>query len=67
MEVVGTMAMVSALAVAPEIAAFDIAVMTAATAALIAVLMTGRRTIRTESATPLVACADYPGWLGASP
>ena len=64
--ILGVTALVSPLAVAPEIAAFDIWVMTAATLALIAVAVTGWRITRVEGAALLTAYAAYIGWLAAS-
>ena len=64
--ILGITALVEPLAVAPQIAAFDIWVMTAATAALIAVAVTGWRITRGEGAALLAAYVAYIGWLAAS-
>ena len=64
--ILGVTALVSPLAVAPEIAAFDIWVMLAATVALIAVAVTGWRITRAEGAVLLAAYAAYIGWLAST-
>ena len=64
--ILGITALVSPLAVAPQIAAFDIWVMTAATVGLIAAAVTGWRITRAEGAALLVAYAAYIGWLAST-
>ena len=61
--ILGITAAVHPIPVAPEIAAFDIWVMLAATAALVAVAVTGWRVTRGEGAALLLAYAAYIAWL----
>ena len=64
--ILGITALIEPLAVAPQIAALDIWVMTAATVALIAVAVTGWRITRGEGAALLAAYAAYIAWLAST-
>ncbi len=64
--ILGITALVEPLAVAPEIAAFDVWVMAAATVALIAVAVTGWRITRGEGAALVAAYAAYLAWLAST-
>ena len=64
--ILGVTALVTPLAVPPEIARFDIWVMLAATAALVAAAVTGWRINRTEGALLLAAYCGYLGYLTAT-
>ncbi len=64
--ILGVTALVKPLEVPPEIMGFDGWVMLAATAAMIAVAVTGARVTRREGAAMLAGYAAYLGWLVAA-
>ena len=64
--ILGATALIAPIPVPREILSFDIWVMGAATAALLAVAVTGWRVSRVEGAALLLAYAAYLGWLGAT-
>ena len=61
--ILGLTALIKPIPVPPAIAGFDIWVMMAATAALVAVAVTGWRVTRGEGIALLIAYALYVGWL----
>ena len=65
--ILGVTAMVKPIAIPPQIAAFDIWVMTGATIVLFAVTMTNWRISRLEGGVMLALYAAYLAWLGMNP
>ena len=64
--ILGATALIAPIPVPPEILAFDLWVMAAATAALVVLAVTGWRVSRGEGAALLAAYAAYLGWLAAT-
>jgi cation:H+ antiporter len=64
--ILGVTALVRPLTVPPQIASVDVWVMAGATAALLAVVVSGWRVTRVEGAALIVAYAAYIGWLATT-